>query len=180
MLLASTSVVLSTAFAAVAALGALGALVQTGRNHRAEMADRASERRERRAEFERETAERRRTLAEERRVRQLKQLARISDQLAIVRQTARAEAAENGSINAPLGSGATQREPARFFWNARSQLAATLAGYRALGGTEPLTACQEVATGSTMNHLSSVVGRCTAAFEELVRANEALAREPNE
>jgi len=186
VLLASIQATLTTLFAAIAALAALGAIVQAGRNHRADVRDRAHEREEqreqfksesaaRRLEFERESAERRRALDDERRARLLEQLGRISQQVAVVRETARQEANENdGSIHSPIGIDVAPGEKARFFWNARSQLSASLAAYRALGGMEALAECEKLATGSTMDHLMSVVGASTGAFAELARATEAL------
>jgi hypothetical protein len=185
VLLGSLSAALATLFAAIAALAALGAIVQAGKNHRVDMKDRAQGRAERldqfereaaarREELERESAERKATLEEERRARLLEQLGRISVQVAIVRETARAEADERGSINTPIGVAGAPGDKARFFWNARRQLAASLAAYKALGGEHPLSQCKELATGSTMDHLMGVVGTATSAFDELADANEAL------
>lgn len=185
MLLASIETTLATLFAAIAALAALGAIVQAGRNHRKDVKDRAQERAERREqfdreatarreEFERESSDRRQALEEERRARLLEQLGRISEQVAVVRETARQEANLDGSIRSPIGLNIAPQETARFFWNARRQLAASLAAYQALGGRQRLPQCQELATGSTMDHLTSVVGTATGAFDELAHANEQL------
>ena len=174
MLLSSISAALSTLFAAIAALAALGAIVQAGRNHREDAGERLRERTARREQFERESRERRRALEDERRARLLEQIGRISEQVAVVRETARLEAANDGSINSPIGLDVTPREKARFFWNARSQLGASLAAYRALGGNEPLAECVELATGSTMNHLMRVISTATGAFDELARATEVV------
>jgi hypothetical protein len=189
VLLASIETTFATLFAAVAALGALGAIVQARRNHRANVSDRAQERKEqrelveseaatRREEFERESGERRRAFEEDRRARLLEQLGRISSQVAVVRETARQEADSNGSINTPIGVSIAPGEKARFFWNARRQLAADLLAYQALGGREPLAQCQELATGSTMNHLDFVVSTATSAFDELAHANKQLVPPP--
>lgn len=189
MVLASIETTLATLFAAIAALGASGAIAQAGRNHRADEKDRAEERAERREQFEREattrreefeleSGERRRALEEERRARLLEQLGRISEQVAVVRETARREASQDGSINSPIGIDIAPGEKARFFWNARRQLAASLAAYQALGGRHRLPQCQELATGSAMDHLMSVVGAATGAFDELAHATEALLPPP--
>ena len=52
----------------------------------------------------------------------------------------------------------------------------TAGGFRRtlLRGDQPLAACQELATGSAMNHLMGVLGTATTAFDELARATEAL------
>jgi len=193
VLLALTNATLATLFAAIAATAAFASIVQAGVNHRRDTKDRADERRERREQFEREererrdefdreVAERRRASEEERRARLLDQLVRISDRVAIVRETARDEAAPDGSINSPMsgtppGVGVTNyRQLARYFWNARKQLEASLTAYKALGGAAPLEQCRKLATDATMNHLGTVVGTCTGAFDELARANEELER----
>lgn len=161
--------------------------MQAGINHRRDARDRASERaerrhqfereaKERRAEFERETAERHRAFEENRRARLLEHLGRISERVAVVRETAREEAAEDGSINSPMWTvnAADVRDVARYFWNARTQLKASLAAYKALGGTATLDECWKLATDSTVVFLSRVIGTCTGAFEELAQASAEL------
>ena len=192
MLLALTNATLATLFAAIAAAAAFGAIVQAGFNHRRDTRDRATERlerreqfdreaTERRAEFDRETAERHCAIEEERRARLLEQLGRLSERVAVVRETARGEAAEDGSINSPMRTpDVDMRDLARYFWNARKQLEASLTAYKALGGTATLESCWNLATGSTMNHLGSVVGACTSAFEELAWANTELKQQASE
>lgn len=187
-----TNAALATLFAAIAAAAAFGSIVQAGFNHRRDTRDRADERRERREQFEREaverrdefdreTAERHRAVEEERRARLLEQLGRISERVAIVRETARSEAAPDGSIDSPMRTPDVDFfDLARYFWNARKQLEASLTAYKALGGTAKLESCLDLATGSTMNHLGRVVGTCTSAFEELARANTELEQQASE
>lgn len=186
-MLALTNATLTTLFAAIAAAAAFGSIVQAGFNHRRDTRDRADERRERRDQFEREAKERRdefdreteerhQAFEEERRARLIEQLVRISDRVAIVRETAKEEAATDGKITSPmLGAIAVDyKQIARYFWNARKQLEASLAAYKAIGGTAKLDECWNLATGSTMDHLGTVIGTCTGAFDELARASEDL------
>lgn len=160
--------VVTVVFAAVAAFSGLASIWQARSLHREDAAARVLDRHERRMAFEAETAERRRESAADLRLRQLDQIGRIADLVAIVRHTAQREA--NDLDQGRIGN----ITPAPFFWNARKQLELGLVMLEGIGGPE-LPACRELAGGSAMQFLSQVVGAATSAFDELPRAAQSLA-----
>lgn len=170
LLLASTSAILTTLFAAVAAVAALTSIWQARLLHKEDAEARELDRHERREQFDRESDERRRAYENELRARQLEQLGQISERVALVRETARREADAEGRLQGGLGTDQAPADRYIFFWNARKQLEFSLASFQALGGRDELTACHDLATGSTMNFVQPVVAAATSAFDELARA----------
>jgi hypothetical protein len=151
--------VLSTFFAAIAARAALRSIRQAHAFHDRDVADRQAAREAEANEFDREFTARRSAWEDERRARLLEQLQRVSDLVAVVRQTAGDEVAADDSLTPRPGV-------PRFFWNARKQLEAAIEVFVALGGSE-LPQCTKLATGSTMTHLSFVASAATDALSEI-------------
>jgi hypothetical protein len=104
--------------------------------------------------------------ADDVRSRRYDSIAGISDLVVKVRDVAIAEAASDGSLQRSLGTPTTYPQ-------ARLQLRVGVKSYVADTGRE-LPACMDLATGSTMTGVMSVVGAATSALEELDREVETV------
>lgn len=154
--------VLSTLFAAVAAVAALRAVSQARAFHDQDVRARSDARAAEAAEFNREMEARREALAAEQYSRALDQLGRISQLVSAVRDAAIDEQGAGGALQGlDIGQPHT-------IWQKRMQLELGVATYRAETGRE-LPACHELATGSTLTHVTSAVSGATSALTELVQ-----------